>query len=72
METKPKLKNFQDLAQETEDILLALKEAKYDAKKIKEQVNAVGKLTNIYKYKLEYNLNRAKLDQIDFFEDNKD
>lgn len=61
--------NFQDLADHAEGLLKGLNDGSLKSVDVKEQINAIGKVTNIYKTKLDYNLNRSKMDPIEFFED---
>jgi hypothetical protein len=62
--------NFQQLADHAESILKGLNDGSVKTVDAKEQINTIGKMTNIYKAKLDYNLNRHKVKSIDFFEDN--
>lgn len=61
--------NYQQLVDYTQDLLEQLDVTNCDVRKIKEKVNCIGKITNGMKNKLEYELNRGKLESIDFFED---
>jgi hypothetical protein len=61
--------NFQQLANHGEKILLGLDDGSIQSIDAKEQINCIGKITNLYKSKLDYNLNRHKMQAIDFFED---
>ena len=61
--------NFQQLADHAEKILLGLNDGTVKAIDAKEQINCVGKINNLYKAKLDYNINRHKMESIDFFED---
>jgi hypothetical protein len=61
--------NFQQLADHAEKILLGLNDGSILSVDAKEQINCVGKINNLYKAKLDYNINRHKMQSIDFFED---
>jgi len=61
--------NFKQLAEHAELILLGLNDGTIKSIDAKEQINCIGKISNLYKAKLDYNLNRHKIQSIDFFED---
>lgn len=61
--------NFQQLADHAERILLGLNDGTILPIDAREQINCIGKFNNIFKNKLDYNLNRHKMQAIDFFED---
>lgn len=61
--------NFQQLVEHAELLLKGLDSGTIKSVDAKEQINCIGKITNIFKSKLDYNLNRNKINAIDFFED---
>ena len=62
--------NYQDLLKIAQTTLMALHNGEVSGSEKKEEINAIGKITNIYKLKLEYVLNKHKINEtVDFLED---
>lgn len=62
--------NYKQLSAIAEDLLKGLRDGSLNSIDAKEQNNCIGKINNLYKSKLEYEINRHKMAKIDFFEDN--
>ncbi|MFN8356283.1 MAG: hypothetical protein U0Y10_17630 [Spirosomataceae bacterium] len=62
--------NYQEIANVAIKLLNELNQGEIKATaEIKEQANLIGKITNIFKGKLEYEINKHKVDKIEYFEE---
>lgn len=61
--------NFQDLANYAERILKELDNGTLDVRTAQVKINGVGKISNMYKSKLDYNIHKHKIDSINHFEE---